>query len=199
MIIIILKERRKFIMNNEKEVRGNIDIAVGNFFEIKLDSQACSTGYSWVLAHMPDCVNLIDVSIESSHSHILGASETQVFTFVAVKETTDYVKFNLLRPFSPEKIADSRTYELQIGPKCEADEAEKVAGCRMFATMLDVSCPKTDEMQMLYMVPVLHHNYKYMAPAMITGNSPSVGTVKYMPPIIMKYMAPCDCQKDKEE
>lgn len=185
-------------MNNEKDARGTINIAVSNFFEIKLDSQACSTGYVWVLAHMPDCVNLIDVGVESSHSHLVGASETQVFTFIAMQEAKDCVKFNLLRPWNSEEIEDVRTYELNIGAKEEADEAEKVAGCRMFATMLDDSCPKTGGMQSLYSVPTLYNNHKYMAPNVIPCNPPSVGTVKYMPPII-KYNDPYDCDKEKNE
>lgn len=188
-------------MSNE-----SINVTVDSMFTVKLQCQAGSTGYSWSLAHMPDSVNLLDISFESTHSYIAGCTETQVFTFAAISECQDTLKFNLIRPWQPEVVADSQTFDLVITAADDtANELQSTAGCKLFASFGD-SCASNGIVAMymglaaqqncnpvaLYMAPVS----KYMGPPVIKYMGPPV--MKYMGPPVLKYMAPVD-QKEESD
>ena len=159
-----------------------------------------STGYLWALAHMPDSINLVDISFESSHSHIIGSSETQVFTFVALAKDENYIEFNLLRPWEPEKAVDQKKFSLSIEPEDEtANELQMSAGCNKFASFGD-AC-SNNGLAVMYMSPGLQQAVNgpvsalYMGPPIMKYMGPPV--IKYMAPPVLKYMAPVDIQDQK--
>jgi len=190
-------------MSNE-----SINVTVDSIFTVKLQCQAGSTGYSWALAHMPDSVNLVDVSFETTHSYIAGCTETQVFTFAAIAEDQAYLQFNLIRPWEPENVVDSKTFDLAIEAKNDtANELQKTAGCKLFASFGDACASngvaamymglapqQCGSVNALYMgLPVM----KYMGPPVMKYMGPPV--MKYMGPPVIKYMAPVDTKDQKED
>jgi predicted secreted protein len=193
------------------ECSSNISVTVDCIFTIRLDSQVGSTGYSWALAHMPDSVNLLDISFETSQSHIVGCSETQVFTFVALTEDVNYITFNLLRAWEPENIADQKKFSITIEKDTDtADELQNTAGCKKFASFGDAcssngitimymspvqcGCDGVSAPNALYMGPPV---MKYMGPPVMKYMGPPV--MKYMGPPVIKYMAPVDTKDNNDD
>ncbi|MEN8908122.1 MAG: protease inhibitor I42 family protein [Clostridiales bacterium] len=182
-------------MRNDNTQDCALNLVKGSIFNIKLSSQVASTGLTWALSHMPDSINLVDLSIETNNSHLVGASETQVFTFVALFDGKAELKFNLLRPWEPEKIEDTRKFDLIITDS-ENEDLENIAGCKKFFSFAD-SCSLSGA-NMMYMPPYV---MKYMAPAPVSKTQSYMGISKYMgPPVItILYMAPVDKKKDTKE
>lgn len=178
------------------ECSSNITVSVDCIFTIRLDSQVASTGFSWALAYMPESVNLLDISFETSQSQILGCKETQIFTFVALAEDVSSIKFNLLRAWQPEDVADKKEFTITIEPDDNsADELQATAGCKKFASFGDSCC--SNGMIPPYMSPVQCGcndagavNALYMGLPVMKYMGPPV--MKYMGPPVMKYMGPPD-------
>lgn len=186
------------MINEQTPGVGEINVAVDCIFTVKLECQVASTGYSWALGHMPDSVNLLDISFESTRSHIVGNSETQVFTFVAIKKDQNYLEFNLLRPWEPEKVVDTKTYTLNIDEEA-ANDLQDTAGCRKFASFGD-TCT-SNGLAVMYMPAVVQGNPgnfhpMYMPPIGVKYMPP---VVKYMGPPVLKYMPPVDIKKDEDD
>lgn len=120
--------------NSEVEVK----VSVGGFFEARLDSSLSgSTGYVWVLAVMPETVNLVDVREESTSSAMIGRKSELVYVFVAVKEGASMLKFNKIRPTLPQTSVDTMEFALTIGPGAMTREQELEAmlgGCKFIET-----------------------------------------------------------------
>lgn len=104
-------------MTNLREIAGDINAYVGSAFEVALEAQTGSTGYSWGLAHMPDSIILIDIRHEIAHSAIRGSSSRQVFVFAAVKKDQSYITFDLIRPWEPCQPVSEKTFALIIVDK----------------------------------------------------------------------------------
>jgi predicted secreted protein len=165
----------------------DINVTLDTIFSVRLEKNG-GTGYVWALAHMPESVNLIEISLETTQSNICGHSQTQVFTFAAVAVDQSSISFNLIRPWEPEVVADKKSFALIITEKESLEnDLEDTAGCRKFVTF---SPESSGSIMSLYMgqadtqfsgLPTM----KYMAPPLM----------KYMGPPIMKYMAPsaADC------
>jgi predicted secreted protein len=177
----------------------SIKVTDNCIFTVRLDSQVGSTGYSWALAHMPDSVNLLDISFETSSSHIVGCKETQVYTFVALKKDEDYIEFNLIRPWEPEKVADQKKFTIIIEAEDEtANELQTTAGCHTFASFGDTCIP--NGISIAYMSPGIQQcnsnqvNALYMGLPVMKYMGPPV--MKYMGPPVLKYMAPVDSKDD---
>lgn len=116
---------------------GDINATVGGFFEVRLDSsQSASTGFRWVLSHMPDCVNLLDVRHESASSAMTGSRSEFVFVFVAVKEDQSFLKFQKIRPTQPANVVDKKIFALIIKPaaKTVEQDLEDTIGCGKFVS-----------------------------------------------------------------
>lgn len=114
---------------------GDINAIVGGFFEVRLDSsQDASTGFRWVLSHMPDCVNLLDVRHEMASSAMTGSRSEYVFVFVAVKEDQSFLKFQKIRPTQPAGVVDKKVFALIIkaGSKTVEQDLEATIGCGKF-------------------------------------------------------------------
>jgi|GEM_PF-2761560 len=199
-------------MSNEVSPEVIISVIAGDIFNVKLETQVGSTGFGWALAHMPNSVNLIDISFESSHSHVMGCSETQVFTFVALDMDKDCLKFNLIRAWDPEQIADTKTYTLIIDQReTLAANLLATAGCPRFVSFSDalgVSAPvlKYQPPVVKYMPPI---HLMYMPPVHTLYMPPYMGPIKYMAPVLKysappapEYMAPVDaagcCKEDTD-
>lgn len=178
-------------MSNES-ASNNISVSVDCIFTVRLECQTGSTGYSWALAHMPDSVNLLDISFEASSSHILGCKETQVYTFVALTKDDNYIEFNLLRPWDPQNIADTRKYALVIEEQDQtANDLQQTAGCNKFSSFGECD---SNQVNALYMgQPVM----KYMGPPVMKYMGPPV--MKYMGPPVIKYMAPVDSKESEDK
>lgn len=101
-------------MKEFNNIEGKISFKKGEVFDISLESQAASTGYSWALSSMPNCLNLLDVGHISSTSMIDGGKTRQVFKFAAVEEAEAYLEFSLCRPWEPLKIVEKKIYIVTI-------------------------------------------------------------------------------------
>ena len=114
---------------------GNITATVGGFFEVRLDSsQSASTGFRWVLSHMPDCINLLDVRHEVAFSAMSGSKSEFVYIFVAVKEDQSFLKFQIIRPTQPNNVVDKKVFALTIKAvqKTVEQDLEDTIGCGRF-------------------------------------------------------------------
>ncbi|RCX12976.1 chagasin family peptidase inhibitor I42 [Anaerobacterium chartisolvens] len=176
-------------MSNEKVETCGISVLEGHVFKVVLDTQVGSTGYSWALAHMPDSVNLLEITYESSHSTICGSKESQIFTFSALKADKDTLKFNLVRPWEPQVIADTKVFPLKIEEPGDSGDNEllDIMGKGQFADINSCAGSWDAPITVLYMAPAA---VKYMAPTAVKYMAPI--TVKYMAPPVVKYMAPID-------
>lgn len=185
-------------MSNEINTMCEIDETIGTVFSIELECNPGSTGYSWALAHMPEGVNLLDISFGNSNSMIFGTSIKQIFTFVAVQACQDLLKFNLVRPWDALNPAEQRAYPLMVCEPIRSDE-EELENCigndRFVDTCTSSACCSTNLAARPYMAPFDYSsNAMYMAMSADNVATPDncvgVGCVKYAPPIIYKYAAP---------
>jgi len=115
---------------------GDINVSLGESFEVKLESQTGSTGYVWALSFMPDCVNLVDVRYESTSSVLCGSKSSHVFVFVAVREDQSQIGFKLIRPWDPLKAAKQTVFALIIKPApnmLERELEDTIGSCRFVA------------------------------------------------------------------
>ncbi|MBM7866461.1 hypothetical protein GTO89_06835 [Heliobacterium gestii] len=189
-------------MSDKSASIGNITTSVGESFHVVLDVMG-GTGYCWSLAHMPECVNLLDICHEKSNSLQCGSSERQIFTFVALSPCQDFLKFNLIRPWEPLNAAQKQTLALIITEpeKTEADELEETMGQGKFAGA--TSAPARSPITVLYMAPFQQAGdgdgskivCMYMAPIqrpslMIPPYMAPAGGRKYAAPQVEKYAAP---------
>jgi predicted secreted protein len=186
-------------MLNEIKTFSDISVAAGTTFKVTLECNPGSTGYSWALAHMPDSVNLLDISYEISTSLTFGATSNQAFTFAALDPCQDSLKFNLLRPWEPSNPAEQRVYPLTICEpvKTEADELNALTGKDKFADPCAASnCYSTNFAARPYMAPFSYSGpvALYMPPCPnmtpVPNECMTAGGVKYGPPAIYKYAAP---------
>jgi predicted secreted protein len=169
------------------ECSSNINVPVDCIFTIRLDSQVGSTGYSWALACMPDSVNLLDISFETSQSNIVGCSQTQVFTFVALTAGEYKICFNLLRTWEPENIVDQKRFTVTIDKNNDtANELQQTAGCKKFASFGD-ACGSSG-------ITVM-----YMSPMQCEGDCINTTNALYMEPPVLKYMAPVESKDNNSD
>lgn len=165
----------------------DITAEVGHTFDIGLQLSA-GTGYSWVLAKIPNNVSLMDVSTTTSDPVVAGGPVVEHFIFVATSSDKGEVTFNLIRPWIPEEIAETKTFSVTVLPRNKkiVDALKEAAGQGRFLsqnsthTSLLAPCPpygfpgKTD----------------CIDPAPGGGIQPKYGfpiTMKYGYPPILKY------------
>lgn len=180
-------------MSDEKACIPNIEVTAGTIFEVRLDTQS-GTGYTWALAHKPDCVKFIEKSNEVKQSNVYGSSEVEIFTFSADEKAQDSLTFDYIRPGEPENVARSETFSLIINEKDTADELQNLAGCPQFASFDNNNCSGVAAMymgltqgQQLNVIPPYMGPIKYMGPPVMKYMGP---VIKYMGPPVLKYMGP---------
>ncbi len=100
-------------MKQQRHLIPDVTAKVGETFQVKIKGNE-TTGYMWVLAHMPLCVCLIDVDYVPDHPIIPGSGGTRIFTFGAVAACQDYLKFNLVRPWDLLNSKESKIFALII-------------------------------------------------------------------------------------
>ncbi|MZP29359.1 hypothetical protein GTO91_06520 [Heliobacterium undosum] len=180
-------------MSEQQASLGNITATVGEVFHVVLEVMG-GTGYSWALAHMPDCVNLIDITQEHSQSLKFGNSERQIYSFVAVNACQSFLKFNLIRPWQPLEAAQSRTYALIITEpkKSESEELEESIAGRFAGAPAVGSGADASSNVMLYMAPFRYSMDPDASNAADCAASSCLGPIQpmYMPPLGVKYAPP---------
>ena len=125
------------------EFGGEITVHVSEVFEVGLESQAASTGYTWTLATMPNCLNLLDISYHTSTSPLFGSKGKQVFRFVALQEAKACLDFSLVSPAEPHKAVRKKSYVIVIqeAPTTVADELRQTIGAERFVrTSAEMRC-----------------------------------------------------------
>jgi predicted secreted protein len=93
---------------------GGVTVYKGETFDVVLESQSASTGYSWALSVMPNCLNLLDVSSVATTSPLAGSTNKQVFKFAAVEEAEACLEFSLCRPWEPLMIVQKKIYVVRV-------------------------------------------------------------------------------------
>jgi predicted secreted protein len=192
-------------MCKEFKTMCDINVTAGTNFNVTLECNPSSTGYSWTLAHMPDSVNLLDISHETSNSLIFGVTTNQVFTFAALEACQDSLAFNLVRPWEASNPAEQRVHPLTIveAIKTEADELEASIGkdkfvdacasstcyatnfgARPYMAPFNYSCNANISPMLAMYMPICLDMVQNQKDCMVAGN------VKYAPPAIYKYAAP---------
>lgn len=171
-------------MTSPDQTLNNINAYVGCTFEITLEAQTASTGYSWFLAHMPDSVNLIDMRHEATHSARCGSIEKQIFVFIAIKTDQACIAFNLSRPWAPLTAAANKSFTLTITAKASSLEQtlESTLGSASFAPQSAVATAPSE-------ASVINHPEKcllaYGTPDGIAG-TPAECALKYGFPLYMQ-------------
>lgn len=176
-------------MTDPRQIAGDINVYCGYTFEVSLEAQTGSTGYSWALAHMPDSINLVDIRHEISHSGRYGSTTKQIFMFVAIKTDQSYITFNLIRPWAAIDPGDSKTFALIIveKPKNLEQELEATLGpCTFAATNGNAERPPVNA---LYMAP-LAANYITSSYHQAIPYGVPVNTVEHPEKCLLAYGTP---------
>ena len=89
-----------------------IEAIVGQPVQVILQSMAGSTGYSWYLKHLDGGLALSKACAAPSGPGI--APVNHVFEFLATKEGSFSIVFDLIAPWRPGEAADTETFEVEI-------------------------------------------------------------------------------------
>ncbi len=93
-----------------------ISARVGQEFKLALPCNA-STGYTWVLATVPDekLVKLVKTDYKRQDSKLIGAGGTMVWTFKGLAEGKTEMKLNYVRPWEKaERPAQTTNFAVVI-------------------------------------------------------------------------------------
>jgi hypothetical protein len=110
-----------------------VKAAIGESFDIHLQSMQGSTGYGWYLSGLPEGVVLLGVTTSSIYSQPIVGPTRQTFTFVGLTTIESNLEFRLLAPWKPTEPADRKVFALYIG-KEQADELEAEMGSAKFVS-----------------------------------------------------------------
>ena len=105
-----------------------VKAAVGESFEIQLQSMQGSTGYGWYLTGLPEGVALLSTTSAPVHPEPMIGPVRQIFVFVGLREIKASLEFQMLAPWKPTEPADRKVYALLIGQVEDTLEAEMGAG-----------------------------------------------------------------------
>ncbi|MCU7923968.1 MAG: protease inhibitor I42 family protein [Candidatus Thiodiazotropha sp. (ex Dulcina madagascariensis)] len=108
-----------------------VQAAVGESFDIHLQSMQGSTGYGWYLSGLPEGVALLGVTASPVYPGPTVGPTRQTFTFVGLTEIESSLEFHLLAPWKPTEPADHKVFALFIGVE-PADELESEMGTGKF-------------------------------------------------------------------
>jgi predicted secreted protein len=92
-----------------------INASVGDNFTISLKSTA-STGFDWWAQFDPQCLTLLDSSVQSPRASpgMVGVPEMQVFTFEAIKAGDTDVIMLYLQPWENGTIGKRQIFPVKI-------------------------------------------------------------------------------------
>ena len=108
-----------------------VQAAVGESFDIHLQSMQGSTGYGWYLSGLPEGVALLSATADSIYPGTAVGPTRQTFTFVGLAEVKSSLEFRLLAPWKPTEPADRKAFALFIGAE-QTDELESELGTGKF-------------------------------------------------------------------
>jgi|GEM_PF-2557481 len=100
-----------------------INVHVGENFEVALYSQPGSTGYSWYLAGLPAGVAFLGETTAPVPPATAGSKTRQTFTFAACRSGSGQLLFELLRPWTPCEPADVRGFVVNVTAAAAKDES----------------------------------------------------------------------------
>lgn len=89
-------------------------VKVGEAFQVTLYSQGGSTGYSWYLSGLPECIAFLGETTAAVPPVMAGSKTAQTFTFAAMAKPGGTVAFSLLRPWEPANPADHHTVVVNV-------------------------------------------------------------------------------------
>ncbi|MDH3348897.1 MAG: hypothetical protein OEM02_12470 [Desulfobulbaceae bacterium] len=134
---------------------------IGQIFEVNLDLQSKDADCTWSLSFMPQCINLLDVSVYSSPSAIYRRERKQVFSFLALGKSKSSLEFNLLRVLTPIVIVKEQSIPIVIAKKemLLEEELKQVMGNDRFIKTAHESQLATSGNHKVYGAPMDYFGY----------------------------------------
>ena len=102
-------------MDSKNVPVADVQVAIGETFELHLYSSGGSTEYLWYLSEMPQGLIFISTTSALVSPTMPKGQMRQSFTFVATGTVKGPVSFELLRIWAPTRSADTRSYTILVG------------------------------------------------------------------------------------
>lgn len=101
-------EMKTFTMDDAE-----VQVNVGDVFQVRVETNPGSTGFDWYLAEMSRAL-LLNSDFEKEPARVIGKPVHKTFTFKALKQGNGLIELNLLGPGAFGNVTESHSWPFHV-------------------------------------------------------------------------------------